>query len=227
MLLTIPRPRPVPTSFLVVKNGVKIWQRIDSGIPTPCRAPRAECRSARNGVRIPTRALDGVPGGEASMALRQIRDDLPEFAGQRVHPEARRDLFAQPDLPVAEAAMVNRQHLVDGCRHVDPRRGGSIAVKPQRLARDMGDALHLLVGHHEADTRGLRQTRILPREIDQVGHHFERVVDLVGHGRGQTPHRRELLRGAQRGLQLFLRVTSRRILDAPMMVPWGSRTGEW
>ena len=35
MLVQTQRPRPVPTSFLVVKNGSKIFGRTDGGMPGP------------------------------------------------------------------------------------------------------------------------------------------------------------------------------------------------
>ncbi len=65
----------------------------------------------------------------------------------------------------------------------------------------MAYAAQLLVRHPQIALGDIRQILLLQRQIKQVAHSFQRIVDLVRHGCGQPSCRRQLLGSPQQALR--------------------------
>src|SRR3954468_23340388 len=78
-----------------------------------------------------------------------------------------------------------------------------LAIKTKRLLGHVRHALQLFVGKVQILQHASRSGGIARREIDEISHGLERIVDLVRHSSGETPRHRQLLRSSESSFALF------------------------
>ena len=71
---------------------------------------------------------------------------------------------------------------------------GVVAIEPKGLLGDLGDAREFLVGDLEVPKYIFRHPFAGLRQVDEVGHRFQWVIDLMGDGGRETAGRGEFFR---------------------------------
>ena len=72
-----------------------------------------------------------------------------------------------------------------------------LAIEAQRLAHDVTHTAQLLIRHSQIPSGDRWQSRFVQRQVDQIAHRLQWIVDLMRHRCGQPSCRRQLLRSAQ------------------------------
>jgi len=90
------------------------------------------------------------------------------------------------DVLSPELVREQRQHILDQLGYIELVGGARLAVKTERLPRDVRNAIKLLLSQREIVDCLLRNSRPQLRQEDQVVHRFQRIVDLVCNRRGET-----------------------------------------
>jgi hypothetical protein len=99
------------------------------------------------------------------------------------------------------------------------------AVVPERLLRDMGDASKFLFSGRKI-VQSVFVGNLRTKQIQQIHDCFQRIINLVRNGRCHTSSA-AIFSACSRGCSMrFRSEISRRILEAPIMLPRSSFTGE-
>ena len=192
------KPMPVPTSVLVVKKGSKMRERF-SGVYAVA--------VVGNGNGGPAAGAGGFDADQAAgfgQCIAGVGDEVGKNLAEVVGGDGKAEVPEGSDADFGAAGGAARlEHAgngVDGVGHADRTRGGAGAHEGEGAAGDGAEAGHFLVGALEVVAGFRREVRIRLREINEVGHGFERVVDLVGNGGGETSDGGELFGADEGGL---------------------------
>ena len=173
------RPRPVPRSFLVVKKGSKILDRMGAGMPGPLSATVTCASSAAHRTLDAKNAIfrQGVDGvGD------EIGEHLEHIAGVDFSGDIRGKALTQIDLLGGDFSLMHPQSRFgesgDGDRLTSFRR----PIEAECLSGKLRKGDELLLEHGAEHAHLGRVICFLLNEIVEIMDGFEGAVDLVHDG---------------------------------------------
>ena len=131
-------------------------------------------------------ANDAVIGDGVGGVGDEVGDGLLEFAGEAVDGGTVFEVALDGDVLGAEFVGVDVEDRFDEGGKIDFVGEFGFAIEAEGLAGDVGDAIELLLGEGEMRDGGVGDAFGGPGDEDEVADGFERVVDLVGDGGGET-----------------------------------------